>query len=31
MREIFDEAMKIREDDRRRTRPKAARKRKATA
>ncbi|HEY2250977.1 MAG TPA: hypothetical protein VGH74_07940 [Planctomycetaceae bacterium] len=31
MREIFNEAMKIREEDRRRTRPKAARKRKAKA
>ena len=31
MREIFDEAMKIRDEDRRRTRPKAARKRKAKA
>ena len=31
MLEIFQEAMKIREDDRRRTRPKSARKRKAKA
>jgi hypothetical protein len=31
MLQIFHEAMKIREDDRRRTRPKPARKRKAKA